>query len=331
MVFQANKNALLESVAPSLGASIRLTDRVPKKLSSTDMLYRFCGSTDDFCNTGCQVGFGGCGPPKRPSCGGGTSANKRTIGYYESWSSTRKCQSVAPEDLNLNGFTHVNFAFASFDPSTFQIAPMDGTSASLYNRFTGLKNNNRGLQTWISVGDWSFTDPGPTRSAFSTMSGSADNRATFIKGLRNFMDEYGFDGVDIDWEYPQADDRGGQPGDKDNYVTLIKEMRAAFGTKYGITVTLPTSYWYLQHFDLAGIQPNVNWFNLMSYDCECRPSQNLSCLPPGLHIITACLNSSTWSLGCPIQIRRAIYCATHQYHRDRSGIGLAVACWGRFQ
>lgn len=31
-------------------------------------------------------------------------------------------------------------------------------------------------------------------------------------------------------------------------------------------MTLPTSYWYLQHFDLAAIQPNVDWFNFMAYD-----------------------------------------------------------------
>jgi chitinase len=99
------------------------------------------------------------------------------------------------------------------------------------------------------------------------MSSSAGNRAKFINGLKSFMDQYAFDGVDLDWEYPQADDRGGSDGDKANYVSLVKEMRAAFGSKYGITVTLPTSYWYLQHFDLVGLQSNVDWFNLMSYDC----------------------------------------------------------------
>lgn len=230
--------------------------------------FGFCGSTDDFCavSAGCQQGFGSCGAPKRPSCGGGTSANKRTVGYYEAWSNTRKCSSVAPEDLNLNGFTHINFAFAFFDPTSFQIAPMDGKTASLYNRFTGLKSVNQGLKTYISVGGWSFTDPGPTRTAFSNMASSSGNRAKFISGLMRFMTEYAFDGVDIDWEYPQADDRGGAEGDKDNYVTLVKEMRSAFGSKYGITVTLPTSYWYLQHFDLVGLQREVDWFNLMSYD-----------------------------------------------------------------
>lgn len=99
----------------------------------------------------------------RPSCSG-NSIGKRTIGYYESWANTRKCQAVSPEDLNLNGFTHVNFAFAFFDPSTYQISPMDGNSASLYSRFTGLKSDYDGLKTWISVGGWSFTD----RTSFVT-------------------------------------------------------------------------------------------------------------------------------------------------------------------
>lgn len=33
-------------------------------------------------------------------------------------------------------------------------------------------------------------------------------------------------------------------------------------------MTLPTSYWYLQHFDLPNIAPNVDWFNFMTYDCK---------------------------------------------------------------
>lgn len=102
------------------------------------------------------------------------------------------------------------------------------------------------------------------------MSSSSGNRQKFIKGLISFMDNYGFDGVDLDWEYPQADDRGGVTSDKDNYVSLVKEMRQAFGSKYGISMTLPTSYWYLQHFDLKNIQDSVDWFNLMSYDCKLK-------------------------------------------------------------
>lgn len=192
--------------------------------------------------------------------------SKRTIGYYESWSNTRQCQKVTPEDLNLAGFTHINFAFSFFDPSSFQITSMDSNAALLYSRFTGLKAKASSLETWISVGGWSFTDPGSTQSAFSDMTSSQGNRAKFIQGLIQFMSTYGFDGVDLDWEYPGADDRGGKAADTENYVAFVKELKAAFGSKYGISMTLPTSYWYLQHFDLSGIQQHVDWFNLMAYD-----------------------------------------------------------------
>lgn len=54
--------------------------------------------------------------------------------------------------------------------------------------------------------------------------------------------------------------------DAANYVSLVEEMRSAFGTKIGISVTLPTSYWYLQGFLPVKMEAYVDWFNLMAYD-----------------------------------------------------------------
>ena len=112
----------------------------------------------------------------------------------------------------------------------------------------------------------STSSAGPTQQAFSKMSSTAANRAAFINGAIKFMDTYGFDGVDLDWEYPAAEDRSGLATDFENYVTLLQEMRSSFGSKYGLTITIPTSYWYLQHFDVTNLQDSVDWFNLMSYD-----------------------------------------------------------------
>jgi chitinase len=237
--------------------------------------FGFCGSTTEFCvwtNSAdsnyaeCSTEYGGCGAVDRPTCKGGSSVSKRNVGYYESWANTRACQQVAPEDLNLDGFTSINFAFTFFDATTFEITPMDSNGASLYSRFTALKSKKPGLEAFISVGGWSFTDPGSTQKAYSNMASSAENRAIFIKNIMNFMQTYGFDGVDLDWEYPGADDRGGVAADTENYVALCKEMSAAFGSKYSLTVTIPTSYWYLQHFDLSGMQDSISWYNLMAYD-----------------------------------------------------------------
>lgn len=67
-------------------------------------------------------------------------------------------QQGLPEDLNLDGLTHINFAFAFFDPNTFQIVPMDKNAGSLLSRFTKLKEKKPGLEAWVSVGGWSFND-----------------------------------------------------------------------------------------------------------------------------------------------------------------------------
>ena len=125
------------------------------------------------------------------------------------------------------------------------------------------------LQTWISVGGWSFTDPTNTPNtqlAFSNMVSSLENRQAFISSLLQFMITYSFDGVDLDWEYPGAPDRGGSPKDGQNLVLLLQEMQRAFGGVYGISMTLPSSYWYLQWFDLEGMEPFLDWFNVMTYD-----------------------------------------------------------------
>jgi chitinase len=76
---------------------------------------------------------------------------------------------------------------------------MDDNSATLYRRFTALKDKYNGLQAFISIGGWSFTDPGPTRQAFSNMASTAANRQKFISSALSFMDTYGFDGLDLDW------------------------------------------------------------------------------------------------------------------------------------
>ncbi|KAF2130205.1 glycoside hydrolase family 18 protein [Dothidotthia symphoricarpi CBS 119687] len=237
------------------------------KFGSLTSASRFCGSTSEFCDDGCQKSFGGCGDVKRPSCSrNGGSVEGINIGYYESWANTRACSAVKPEDLNLNGFTHLNFAFVFFNPATFEIVPMDKNAGSLLHRFTKLKEKKPGLQTWVSVGGWSFNDPGPYQQAFSNMASTAANRKTFITNVIRFMDTYGFNGMDLDWEYPTADDRGGKAEDSANYVLLSKDIKDAFGSKYGYSITLPASYWYLQHFELAKHQDSVNWFNLMTYD-----------------------------------------------------------------
>jgi chitinase len=139
---------------------------------------------------------------------------------------------------------------------------MNDYDLSLYPQVTGLKQTNPGLKVFISVGGW---DAGS--QVFSQMASSATNRAAFIGSALSFINTYAFDGLDLDWEYPVASDRGGAPADFANIVTLMAELQAALKAQgFGLSMTLPSSYWYLQNFDVANLQRHTDWFNVMTYD-----------------------------------------------------------------
>lgn len=136
---------------------------------------------------------------------------------------------------------------------------MQASDETFMPRLTALKNYNPGLEVWISVGGWSMNDPDqPTHSTFSDLAGDTSAQQKFFSSLLSFMSKYGFDGVDIDWEYPMAPERSGKSVDFQNYVSFLKNLRAALGSnghKYGLTITLPSSYWYMQNFDIKKIEP----------------------------------------------------------------------------
>jgi chitinase len=122
------------------------------------------------------------------------------------------------------------------DPTTFNVVPSAPGDILLYHEFTSLKSTR--MQTWFSIGGFDFSDPGPTRTTWSDLCANPTNRAAFISSLIDFMNKWGFQGVDLDWEYPGQPDRGGNPQDTPNLLLLIQEMRAAFGNKFGISLAL---------------------------------------------------------------------------------------------
>ncbi|KAI4274222.1 MAG: hypothetical protein LQ337_004074 [Flavoplaca oasis] len=235
--------------------------------------YGWCGTSDVHCGnpdpnglTPCQEGMGNCFKVPPPTCDPGAgSANLRTIGYYQA-SNTRNrlCNRISPANIDVEGLTHLYFAFAKISPTTYSIVPDNPGDVELYRPFTKLRSSN--LETWIAIGGFDFSDPGPTRFTWSEIAADPTKRAAFIKSCVDFMSEYGFQGVDLDWEYPGSPERGGSRADIANFVTLVKDMRAAFGTEYGLSLTLAPDYWYLRFFDCKAMEPYVDFFGFMAYD-----------------------------------------------------------------
>ena len=112
-----------------------------------------------------------------------------------------------------------------------------------------------------------FNDPEPTATTFSDIAASTDNQNKLFTSLTSFMSTLNFDGVDIDWDYPAADDRSGRVEDFVNFPSFIANLTShltSTGGRSGVSIALPASYWYLQHFDIVKLQDSVDFFNIIS-------------------------------------------------------------------
>src|SRR5581483_8809282 len=82
---------------------------------------------------------------------------------------------------------------------------------------------------------------------------------TLLKNLRRFIKEKGYDGVDVDWEYPSTDT------DTYTFGELMKGLRETFpNPDYVLSADVPP---WGGSYDYATTEPLVNYFNVMMYDC----------------------------------------------------------------
>jgi len=126
--------------------------------------------------------------------------------------------------------THYIYAFATLNEteSTIQIYdPWADINLGGYEKFNAMKQQNPGLKTMIAIGGWtdSQTD-GTGPGKYSQLVSDPQKISTFVNSVMTFLYTYGFDGLDLDWEYP-----GDYPQDKKGFTDLCKALRAAFTSK----------------------------------------------------------------------------------------------------
>lgn len=98
------------------------------------------------------------------------------------------------------------------------------------------------------------------------MASSKANRSAFIASLIKFLNKWSFQGVDIDWEWPGAVNRGGDPEvDMRNQIDLVVELRESL-SDHGLSVVLPVQYEYLKNMNPKALEAQVDFFNLLAYD-----------------------------------------------------------------
>ncbi|KAG2487178.1 hypothetical protein HYH03_014157 [Edaphochlamys debaryana] len=112
------------------------------------------------------------------------------------------------QDIRIDaGVTHVFYAFAKIDGSTYEVVDVEWNEKALQDGLKARKALAPNLKTLISVGGWSFSRGDEvfkgtgSEAIFPAMAASASNRAAFITSAIKYAKDRGFDGIDLDWDY----------------------------------------------------------------------------------------------------------------------------------
>jgi chitinase len=187
------------------------------------------------------------------------SANSyRLVGYFPSYAIHARNFHVA--DIPGALLTHVVYAFAQVtaDGVCASVKPKDDQVN--FPQLLALKQQYPQLMTLISIGGASNSGNFPSAAATDA------SRQSLAQSCIAFMKQNGFDGLDIDWEFPEA-------ADKANYAALLIELRrqldaqgSADGRSYLLTIAAPASASHYVNLALDQVQTSVDWINLMAYD-----------------------------------------------------------------
>jgi len=189
----------------------------------------------------------------------GNKCSKRIIGYLASWS-------LRPFSLEQSlSLTILIYAFVEMEANGHLSLPsqtisrerlLDAYIARKFHAEHGLR-----LKLTFVIGGWENSQH------FSRVLANGQSRSIFISEIDRIIQQYHFDGVDIDWEYPiTGGATSGIPEDKDNYVTFLRELRARLGPNRLISIAAAAGTEALAGFDIPRLLEHVDWIGVMSYD-----------------------------------------------------------------
>ncbi|CAM1302379.1 Cht3 (predicted) [Pycnogonum litorale] len=192
----------------------------------------------------------------------------KRVCYFTNWSIYRSgIGKYTVDDIDTSLCTHIVYAFAILNSVTFKLQMSEpDIDRNGYRSVTATKSKE--VKVLLAVGGWN-----DATNKYSVMVSSKENRSSFIKSAVNFLKQYDFDGLDLDWEYPkcwQMRCNQGPPSDKENFARLVQELREAFNNEsipLMLTCTLTAnSNVAKEAYDIPSLSRNVDFFNVMTYD-----------------------------------------------------------------
>ena len=156
--------------------------------------------------------------------------------------------------------THVNLAFGVIENGLLSMRGLP----RLKEQMVRVQELNPKLKIVLSIGGW-------TAGGFSLMSRTAEGRAAFGASVKQVLDDYGLDGVDIDWEYPCSGEAGidFDPSDRENFTFLMEEMRRAAGADRIVSIAAGGGDYFIRDTEMEKVAAICNYVQIMTYDLNC--------------------------------------------------------------
>ncbi|GME72861.1 unnamed protein product [Ambrosiozyma monospora] len=136
-------------------------------------------------------------------------------------------------------------------------------STGLLGQLSQMKKLNPKLKVLLSIGG------SDSNKDFTKLTKTKSHTKKFVTNAISFLKKYEFDGIDIDWEYPNSQEAKGK---LNNLVTEFDNQFSdsdnldSEGNKYHLTIAVPSSKSQLAYYDFASMQSKITQFNLMGYD-----------------------------------------------------------------
>ncbi|HET6481166.1 MAG TPA: glycosyl hydrolase family 18 protein [Actinoplanes sp.] len=169
----------------------------------------------------------------------------KSVGYMPEWTGS-------VTTIQYSKLTHINYSFANPNADgNLQAIP----NVSKLQQLVSLGHQNN-VKVSLAIGGWNDGND----SAFESLAANAGSRTTFVNSVMNAVRQYGLDGIDMDWEYPDP----GQSGN--NYAALMQQLSTALHNEGKLLTAAVVS----EGGTANGVQPAVfgyvDWLNIMAYD-----------------------------------------------------------------